>query len=109
MATSSRTFSPVTLQAAKILGSSIRLARRERRWTVQSLAERVGVSLPTLLRIERGDPSVGLGVALEAATIVGVPLFDQDPSRRTMEEVRLDDRLALLPKSVRKVRIDNDF
>jgi transcriptional regulator with XRE-family HTH domain len=110
MATRNRTFSPVTLQATKLLGSSIRLARRERRWTKQSLAERIGVSRPTLLRIENGDPSVGIGVAFEAATILGVPLFDHDVSRRSLEAARTDDRLALLPKSVRKTsRIDNDF
>jgi len=109
MVSSIRTFSPVTLQAARILGSSIRLARRERRWTAQSLAERIGVSPPTLLRIEKGDPSVGLGVAFEAANILGVPLFDQDLSSRSLEEIRLDNRLALFPKSVRKTRIDNDF
>jgi transcriptional regulator with XRE-family HTH domain len=110
MAKTRRTLSPITLEATKLLGNQIRLARRERRWTTQDLAERIGVSLPTLLRIERGDPTVSLGAAFEGATILGVPLFDQDVSRRQMEAARVDDRLALLPRTVRKtVRIDNDF
>jgi transcriptional regulator with XRE-family HTH domain len=74
------------------------------------LAERIGVSLPTLLRIEQGDPTVGIGIAFEAATVLGVPLFDEDLSRRNLEANRIDDRLVLLPKSVRKTRnVDDDF
>jgi hypothetical protein len=59
-------------------------------------------------KIEQGDMSVRLGIALEAATLVGVPLFDPDPSRRTLERERVEDRLALLPQSVRKPRKVND-
>jgi transcriptional regulator with XRE-family HTH domain len=104
------TFSPLTLEATRLLGARVRLSRRERRWTTQELAERIGVTRPTLLRIERGDPSVSLGAAFEAATILGVPLFDEDTSRRRIEAGRVDDRLAVLPKTVRKpLRIDNDF
>jgi transcriptional regulator with XRE-family HTH domain len=110
MAKTSRSLSPTTLEATRLLGTYIRLARRERRWTSRDLAERIGVSLPTLLRIEQGDPTVSLGTAFEAATILGVPLFDQDASRRRVEMARVEDRLALLPKTVRKTaRIDNDF
>jgi|SRR5271155_2126621 len=110
MAKTGRTFSPITLEATKLLGFEIRLARRERRWTAQDLAERIGVSLPTLLRIERGEPTVSLGAVFEAATILGVQLFDQDVSRRQLETARVEDRLAVLPKTVRKTsRIDNDF
>lgn len=59
-------------------------------------------------KIEHGDTSVRLGVALEAAALVGVPLFDPDPSRRVLEQGRVEDRLALLPQSVRKPRKVND-
>jgi transcriptional regulator with XRE-family HTH domain len=103
-----RNYSPVTREAVRLLGSRIRLGRRERRWTIPELADRVGVSEVTMRKIERGDMSVRLGVALEAATLVGVPLFDPDPSRRALEQGRVEDRLALLPQSVRKPRKVND-
>src|SRR5215207_7514211 len=91
-------YSPRTVEAAELLGTQIRLGRLERRWTLQELAERVGVSVVTMRKIERGDLSVGLGVALEAATLTGVPLFYEDPSRLSAELSRASERLTFLPK-----------
>jgi transcriptional regulator with XRE-family HTH domain len=105
-----RTYSPLTEEAARLLGERVRLARRERRWTVEELAERVGVAHVTISKVERGDLTVALGTALEAAVIVGVVLFDSDPSRRAIEAGRVADRLALLPKAVRSpALVDDDF
>lgn len=102
--------SPHTLEAARLLGERVQLGRRERRWTLQELAERVGVSIPTMRKVERGDPSVGLGIAFEAATLTGVPLFHPDPSRLSLEAARVEDRLAVLPRLVRKpAKVDDDF
>lgn len=105
-----RTYSPVAVEAARLLGARVRLARRERRWTLQELAERVGVTHVTMHKVERGDLTVGLGVAFEAAAVVGVPLFHEDHSRRSLEAGRVDDRLAVLPQLVRKpTEVDDDF
>lgn len=105
-----RNYSPATLEAARILGKRIRLARLERRWTLAELAERVGTSVPTLRKIEAGQPSVSLGLTFEAAALTGVALFDEDRSRLAIEDARLDDRLAVLPRLVRKpTEVDNDF
>jgi transcriptional regulator with XRE-family HTH domain len=102
--------SPPAFEAARLLGASVRLGRRQRRWTVGELAERVGVSEATMLKVEHGDPGVRLGTAFEAAALVGVPLFDESPSRRALEAGRLEDRLALLPERVRQPRhVDDDF
>jgi transcriptional regulator with XRE-family HTH domain len=104
------TYSPSTEEAARLLGARIRLGRKERRWTLESLAERVGVTEGTLRKIEQGNLSVSLGAALEAAVLVGVPLFDPDPARRTLERGRVEDRLAVFPDRVRESRRpDNDF
>ena len=103
-----RSYTPLTTEAARLLGSEIELARREHRWTLDELADRIGVSPATMRRIEQGDPTVGLGVAFEAAAIAGVPLFGEDPARRRLESARTDDRLALLPKRVRRPRAFND-
>jgi transcriptional regulator with XRE-family HTH domain len=105
-----RTYSRVTIDAARLLGARVRLARRERRWTLQELADRVGVTHVTMRKVERGDLTVGLGVAFEAAAVLGVPLFHEDRSRRTLEAGRIDDRLAVLPQLVRKpAEVDDDF
>jgi len=86
------------------------VARRERRWTLQELADRAGATPATIRKVERGDPTVGLGVAFEAAALLGVPLFHQDSERRSLEARRVDDRLAVLPQLVRQpVKVSNDF
>jgi transcriptional regulator with XRE-family HTH domain len=106
----SRTYSPQAVEAARLLGARVRLARRERRWTLQELAERVGVTHVTMRKVERGDMTVGLGVAFEAAAVLGVPLFHEDRERRRLEAGRVDDRLAVLPSAVRKpTEVDDDF
>lgn len=93
-----------------MLGQQVRLARKERRWTVKGLASRVGVTEVTMRKVERGDPTVALGTAFEAAALVGVPLFHDDPQRRALEFDRVDSRLAVLPISVRRrVVVDDDF
>lgn len=108
--TRSETLSPLAREAARLLGARIRLGRHERRWTLRELAERVGVTAVTMRKVERGDPSVGLGIAFEAAALTGVPLFDEDPSRRRLEAARVGERLALLPKAVRRpTEFDDDF
>lgn len=105
-----RTYSPLTVEAARLLGSRIRLARKERGWTVEQLAERVGVAHVTISKVERGDLTVAVGTVFEAATVVGVALFDPDPRRRSLEADRVNDRLALLPRLVRPaVPVDDDF
>ena len=100
---------PETIEAIKLLGSKVALARRERRWTLAELAERVGVSVVTMRKVERGDPSVSLGTAFEAAALVGVPLFHHDPARRSVEGDVVHSRLAVLPATVRPRHVDDDF
>ena len=104
-----KVFSPVTLEAARLLGLRVALARRERRWTLAELAERVGASVVTIRKVERGDPTVALGTALEAATLVGVTLFHEDAATRSLEAEVVQARLALLPASVRRGAVDDDF
>jgi transcriptional regulator with XRE-family HTH domain len=110
MAQAARPYSRLTREATRLLGRRIAVARRERRWTIQELAERVGVSHVTMSKVERGDLSVSLGVAFEAAVILGIPLFDESPERRQLEQERIDNRLAVLPQRVRRrQKVDDDF
>lgn len=100
---------PVTVEAGRLLGNRVRLGRLERRWTVAELAERVGVSPVTIRKVERGDLTVALGTAFEAAALVGVALFHHDPVRRGLEAEYAAARLAVLPATVRSSQVDDDF
>ena len=96
-------------EAVRLLGRRIALARRERRWTVAELAERVGSSETTVRKVERGDPSVALGTVFEAAALVGVPLFSDDATTVAREAELVEARLAVLPQRVRRRQVDDQF
>lgn len=103
--------SPYARQALQVVGAHLAAARRARRMPLAELAERVGVSQPTMRKVERGDPSVAIGTVFETAFILGVDLLGADA--RSMPDVlaRERDRLALLPARVRerKEPVDDDF
>lgn len=87
--------------AARLLGEQTRLARLERRWSQRELAERAGIAVPTVRKIEKGDLGVALGTAFEVAALVGVPLFYEDRERLGAELDRTAARSSLLPQRIR--------
>jgi hypothetical protein len=54
------------------LGTDIQRARRRRRLTTAMVAERAQISRPTLLRVERGDPAVSLGIYATVLWVLGL-------------------------------------
>ena len=105
-----RRYSRATHEALQLLGKLIRAERIERRWSARELAERVGVSRDLIQRIEGGDPRAGIGTAFEAASLVGVALFEAEPGRLGRKIAEQDDKLRLLPKSAHKKRaVADDF
>lgn len=106
-----RTYSRITREALALLGREIRIARMNRKITQAGLASRIGIARSTLQLIEKGQPTVEIGLAFEAAALLGVPLFVDEPSRLAPEIARLDDKLALLPQSIRRPRSEprDDF
>ncbi len=111
MPRSSHTFTPQTIHAAQVLGAQIAEARRERGWTADELAQRVGVSPRTISTLERGSPTVTMGIAFEAATLLGISLFGADGPELARLARQGRDRLALLPSRVRRSRdaVRDDF
>ncbi len=82
------------------LGRDIRVARKKRRLTVAMMMERVGVSKVTYLKVEKGDPRVGIGIygTTLMALGLGTPLADiadpaGDDEGLTLEEARLPERV----------------
>jgi transcriptional regulator with XRE-family HTH domain len=106
-----RTYSRYAREAMTLLGQSIRIARLERKLTTTEVAARAGISRSLLQRIERGDPRSSLGAVFEAATIVGVPLFEAERDRLTTLGAHAETRLALLPRAARARRtvVKDDF
>jgi len=91
-----------TIDALTILGAQIVAGRRERRWTAEELADRAGISPRTLRNVERGTPSVSIGIVFELAVLVRVPLYGASDTELRDVRIRATDRLAILPKRVRE-------
>jgi transcriptional regulator with XRE-family HTH domain len=62
---------PSTLAALSRLGADLAVARLRRKESLKTWAKRLGVSVPTLLRLEAGEPSVSLGVLATALWLIG--------------------------------------
>ena len=62
---------PAVAQALARLGENLAIARLRRRESQRAWAKRLGVSLPTLIRLERGDAGVGIGIYATALWLIG--------------------------------------
>ena len=67
---------PRTEQRLHTLGEQIKLARLRRGFTASLIAERAGITRSTLLRIEKGSPSVSIGAY--AAVLSSIGGLDKD-------------------------------
>jgi DNA-binding XRE family transcriptional regulator len=85
-------------------GADLSMARRKRNLTVAMMAERLGVAKSTYLRVEKGDPTVSLGVYAMALFALGFgdALGDLVDPGRDDQGLLLDAQR--LPKRVRTKR-----
>jgi len=91
-------------RALRKLGQDIRDARRRRRVPTAVLAERASLSRATLVKIEKGDPSVALG--LYATVLFALNLVDRlaDLADVTNDAVGLQLEEEHLPQRIRTGR-----
>lgn len=64
---------PVVHSALRQMGENLAIARNRRRETQKQWAQRLGVSVPTLIRLEKGDAGVSLAVVATALWLIGKP------------------------------------
>lgn len=65
------TLPPAAARALRGLGENLAIARLRRRESQREWAGRLGCSVPTLIRLERGDPAVGAGLYATALWLIG--------------------------------------
>jgi transcriptional regulator with XRE-family HTH domain len=100
----------VVARALKDLGENLALARQRRKESQRAWASRLSVSVPTLIRMEKGDPSVGMGVYATALWLMGrhaalpemaAPARDLNALEQDIEAVRQrSKRLSRKPEQV---------
>jgi len=83
------------------LGIDLATARKKRSLTTAMMAERLGVAKSTYLRVEKGDPTVSMGVYAMALFVLGFgdALGEIVDPRRDDQGLLLDTER--LPKRVR--------
>lgn len=106
-----RTYSRLAKEAGILLGKEIQVARKEKSWSEQILADRIGISRTTLQKIEAGDMTVAIGLVLEAAVILGIPLFASESPSLSQSIRSASDKLTLMPKRIRTKtkKVKDDF
>lgn len=79
------------------IGERMRLARLRRKYSAEMVAVRANLTRNTLLRIERGEPSVSLGAYASVLQVLGLQndlnvLAIEDPLGRKLQDLHLPPR-----------------
>lgn len=97
------TLPPAVVAALKTLGENLAIARVRRRESQRVWAKRVGVSIPTLIRMEQGDPGVSAGIYATALWLIGrvQSLGEAADPKNDRAALELDVREAAKRRAVR--------
>lgn len=66
-----KTMPPAATAALRKLGADLTTARKRRKQSLRAWAARLDVSVPTLMKMEKGDAAVSIGVYITALWIIG--------------------------------------
>lgn len=91
-------------RALRKLGRDIRDARRRRRIPVEIAAERASISRMTLLRLEKGEPGVAVGICATVLFVLGLADRLADIADPKNDPIGLQLEEAHLPKRIRTPR-----
>ena len=94
---------PAVAAALRTLGENLAIARIRRRETQRVWAKRLGVSVPTLIRMEQGDPGVSAGIYATALWLIGrvQSLSEAADPKSDRSALELDVRAAAKRRAVR--------
>ena len=63
---------PETEKNLALMGEQIKLARMRRKYPVQIVADRAGISRATLWKVEKGDSGVAIGIYAKVLKAIGL-------------------------------------
>ena len=92
------TVSPRTAEILEQMGEQIKLARLRRRLSAELVAERAGISRATLWNVEKGSPSVAIGIYASVLHALGnmdkdfLLVAKDDELGRTLQDLELPVR-----------------
>ncbi len=86
------------------LGEHIRIARKRRKESLALWSERMQVSIPTIQKMEAGDPTVSVATYATALWLIGRVHFLGQIADPTHDDEALFRELKNIPKSRREQR-----
>ena len=92
------TVSPKTAEILEHMGEQIKLARLRRRLSTELVADRAGISRATLWNVEKGSPSVAIGIYAAVLHALGnmdsdfLLVAKDDELGRTLQDLELPVR-----------------
>jgi len=90
------------------LGRDISIARKRRRMSLSEMAERMMVNIKTVQRLEKGDPSVGIGIVATALWVLGIHRRIGDLVAPESDQIGLQEDIRRLPRDFRRSRKQSD-
>ena len=97
---STNTLPRAARQALIKLGEDITIARKKRRISTISMAERAFISRGTLYKVERGNPTVSMGVYATVLAILGLVEGLGQVADRRDDILGLDIEEERLPRNI---------
>jgi len=92
------------------LGNMIKLVRKEHRMSCQELAERVGITRPTIIRMEAGTTSCSIGNYIDCCCILGIDLLQPNLDNSENISNLMNKIVNMMPKrSDSSIELFDDF
>jgi transcriptional regulator with XRE-family HTH domain len=98
----------IALEQLQKLGQDIAVARKRRRMSMRDMAARMMVNLKTVQRLEKGDPTVGIGIVVTALWILGMHRRLGELVAPESDKTGLHEDIKHLPRDFRKARKPSD-
>jgi transcriptional regulator with XRE-family HTH domain len=64
--------SPSEIKELALLGEYLKIARKRREMSLRDMAARMMVSVPTVMNLEKGSPSVSMGIFMRALSVLDI-------------------------------------
>lgn len=92
-----RSLLPVQQRILSELGENIRYARLRRDLSSEQVAERAGIGRNSLIRLEKGDEGVSIGIYMRVLAVLGMDkdlasVAKDDELGRKLQDAKLDVR-----------------
>ncbi len=84
------------------LGEDMRYARIRRKFTMEELSRRSGISRQTLAKVEQGSPNVAIGIYARILFLLGIHETVGNLADLSNDPISRDLDIANLPRRVRK-------